>query len=139
MSVPVVIYLTVVMMLTAQGETLAHLKFSANPLSPWLQYLGFRIGLSVIPCADVEQEQPQSCQTPGGLLGDRGGRAGGCFVCLFLTPSCLGQGRQAPSHYLTTGPCLPELRGGTAWVESSRLILDLETPRQLAGQLGSVS
>lgn len=47
MSVPVVIYLTVVMMLTAQGETLAHLKFSANPLSPWLQYLGFRIGLSV--------------------------------------------------------------------------------------------
>lgn len=136
------ICLMVIMMLTAQGETLAHLKFSADPLSPWLQYLGFRIGLSVTPSADVGQEQPQSCQTPGGLLGDRGdrgGRVGGGFVCLFLTPSCLGQGRQAPSHYLTAGPCLPELRGGTAWVESSRLILDLETPRQLAGQLGSVS
>ena len=139
MSIPAVIYLMVMMMPTTQGETLAHLKFSANPLSPWLQYLGLRIGLSVTPSADVEQEQPQSCQTPGGLLGDHGGRVGGCFVCLSLTPSCLGQGRQAPSHYLTTRPCLPELRGGTAWVESSRLILDLETPRQLAGQLGSVS
>lgn len=104
MSTPAVIYLMVMMMPTAQGETLAHLKFSANPLSPWLQYLGLRIGLSVTPSADVELEQPQSCQTPGGLLGDHDGRVGGCFVSLSLTPSCLGQGRQLPVITSPQGP-----------------------------------
>lgn len=61
---------------------------------------------------------PALAPSPGLLLGEG--------ACSLLLP----RGSQAPrSHYFTTGPvCQREC--GAAWVESRRLILDLETPCQ---------
>lgn len=52
------------------------------------------------------------------------------LCCLLLTPRCPGAGQTGSQSLPHRRALSARVSGGTAWVESSRLILDLETPCQ---------